>query len=36
VVANTVYRFPENTLIGMAILVAGVPLYYIWRRTSHA
>jgi APA family basic amino acid/polyamine antiporter len=34
VVANTVYRFPENTLIGMAILVAGVPMYYIWRWTS--
>jgi len=36
VVGNTLYRFPENTLIGFAILVAGVPLYYIWRRTSHA
>ncbi|HEY1937712.1 MAG TPA: amino acid permease [Candidatus Angelobacter sp.] len=35
VVANTVYTFPENTLIGMAILAAGVPMYYIWRRTSH-
>jgi APA family basic amino acid/polyamine antiporter len=36
VVANTVYTYPENTLIGMAILVAGVPMYYIWRRTSPA
>jgi APA family basic amino acid/polyamine antiporter len=36
VVANTVYRFPENTLIGMAILVAGVPMYYIWRWTLRA
>jgi APA family basic amino acid/polyamine antiporter len=36
VVANTVYRFPENTLIGMAILAAGVPMYYIWRRTARA
>lgn len=36
VVANTVYRYPENTLIGMAILVAGVPMYYIWKWTSHA
>jgi APA family basic amino acid/polyamine antiporter len=33
VVANTVYRFPADTLIGMAILAAGVPMYYIWRRT---
>jgi APA family basic amino acid/polyamine antiporter len=36
VVANTIYRFPENTLIGMAILVAGVPVYYIWRMRSPA
>lgn len=33
VVGNTLYTYPENTLIGMAILVAGVPMYYIWRRT---
>ncbi|HXO38743.1 MAG TPA: amino acid permease, partial [Candidatus Acidoferrum sp.] len=36
VVANTVYRFPANTLIGMAILLAGIPMYYIWRRTLRA
>jgi APA family basic amino acid/polyamine antiporter len=36
VVANTIYRYPGNTLIGMAILVSGVPVYYIWKRTSHA
>jgi basic amino acid/polyamine antiporter, APA family len=36
VVANTVYRYPGNTLIGFAILAAGVPVYYIWRRTSAA
>lgn len=36
VVGNTLYTYPENTLIGFAILVAGVPMYYIWRRTSHA
>jgi len=36
VVANTVYTYPENTLIGMAILAAGVPVYYIWRWTSRA
>lgn len=34
VVANTIYRLPENTLIGMAILAAGVPVYYIWRLIS--
>jgi basic amino acid/polyamine antiporter, APA family len=31
VVINTVYRYPGNTLIGLAILVAGVPAYYFWR-----
>jgi basic amino acid/polyamine antiporter, APA family len=32
VVANTVWRYPENTLIGLAILAAGVPAYFLWRR----
>ena len=36
VVANTIYRYPSNTLVGMAILVSGVPVYYIWKRTSRA
>jgi basic amino acid/polyamine antiporter, APA family len=36
VVINTVYAYPRNTLIGVAILATGVPVYYIWRRTSHA
>ncbi|HJQ71366.1 MAG TPA: amino acid permease [Blastocatellia bacterium] len=37
VVANTVYKNPANTWIGMAILAAGVPAYFFWRwwrRTS--
>jgi len=34
VVANAIYRYPGNTLIGFAILATGVPMYYIWRRTS--
>jgi len=36
VVANTIYRYPGNTLIGMAILAAGVPVYFIWQRISKA
>ena len=32
VVANAIYRYPSNTLIGMAILAAGVPMYFFWRR----
>jgi len=35
VVANTFYKFPANSLLGLAILVTGVPMYYIWRRASH-
>jgi APA family basic amino acid/polyamine antiporter len=31
VVVNTVYRYPENTLIGLAILVAGIPAFLFWR-----
>jgi basic amino acid/polyamine antiporter, APA family len=34
VVANTVYRYPTNTLIGMSILLAGVPAYFLWN-SSH-
>ena len=34
VVANTIYRYPSNTLIGLAILATGVPVYFIWRRIS--
>lgn len=34
VVINTVYRYPENTLIGLAILLAGVPAYLFWQRTN--
>jgi basic amino acid/polyamine antiporter, APA family len=36
VVLNTFYRYPGNTLIGLAILATGVPVYYIWSRTSRA
>jgi APA family basic amino acid/polyamine antiporter len=30
VVGNTVYRYPENTLIGIAILLAGIPAFFFW------
>jgi APA family basic amino acid/polyamine antiporter len=30
VVGNTIYRYPANSLIGMAILAAGVPVYFFW------
>ncbi|HEV7747480.1 MAG TPA: amino acid permease [Pyrinomonadaceae bacterium] len=31
VVINTVYHYPENTLIGLAILMAGIPVFFFWR-----
>ena len=34
VVINTIIRYPSNTLIGMAILLAGVPAYFFWSRRS--
>ena len=34
VVVNTVWQYPENTLVGLAILAAGVPAYLLWRRSA--
>jgi APA family basic amino acid/polyamine antiporter len=31
VVAATVYNYPRNSVIGWAILAAGVPVYFFWR-----
>ncbi|MCM3870967.1 MAG: amino acid permease [Pyrinomonadaceae bacterium] len=36
VVINTVYKYPENTLIGLGILIAGIPAYFFWRRRKIA
>jgi len=35
VVANTIYRFPKNSLIGMGLLALGIPAYYLWRAAAH-
>ncbi|MGO9368134.1 MAG: APC family permease [Terriglobales bacterium] len=32
VVANTIYRYPKNSLIGYALLLAGIPVYWFWSR----
>ncbi len=31
VVGSTLVRYPENSAVGMAILAAGVPVYFVWR-----
>jgi APA family basic amino acid/polyamine antiporter len=31
VVANTLYKYPTNSFIGLAIMLAGVPAYFFWR-----
>ena len=31
VVAGTVYSYPRNTIIGLSIVLAGVPVYFFWR-----
>jgi APA family basic amino acid/polyamine antiporter len=31
VVINTIFRYPANTVIGLAIMAAGVPAYFFWR-----
>ncbi len=32
VVANTIYKYPENSVIGLAIMVIGIPIYFLWKR----
>jgi APA family basic amino acid/polyamine antiporter len=34
VVGNTIYRYPENSLIGVVLLLAGVPVYWFWSRQA--
>ncbi len=31
VVAGTIYSHPENTVIGLGIVLAGIPVYFLWR-----
>src|ERR1700675_2517082 len=32
VVGNTIYRYPQNSLMGFALLLMGVPVYWFWSR----
>ncbi len=36
VVGNTIYRYPKNSLIGFALLLAGIPVYWFWSRSALA
>ncbi|MCU1286634.1 MAG: amino acid/polyamine/organocation transporter, superfamily [Acidobacteriales bacterium] len=36
VVINTVIRYPANTLIGIAILFSGIPVFYLWKKAKSA
>jgi APA family basic amino acid/polyamine antiporter len=31
VVINTVYKYPGNSAIGLVIMLAGIPVYFLWR-----
>jgi APA family basic amino acid/polyamine antiporter len=32
VVIDTIYKYPMNTLAGVAILLLGLPVYFVWHR----
>lgn len=32
VVANTIYKYPDNSAIGLAIMLVGIPVYLLWKR----
>jgi APA family basic amino acid/polyamine antiporter len=36
VVADTFYSYPGNTLIGLGIMLAGIPVFFYWRRKNRA
>ncbi|HLX43989.1 MAG TPA: amino acid permease [Bryobacteraceae bacterium] len=33
VVASTIFKYPANSAIGLTILLAGVPVYFFWRKS---
>src|SRR5208283_385259 len=36
VVGNTIYRYPQNSLIGFVLLLAGAPVYWFWSRLARS
>jgi basic amino acid/polyamine antiporter, APA family len=35
IVVNTIYKYPTNSLIGIAIMIFGIPVYLFWRRRNN-
>ncbi|HUI41688.1 MAG TPA: amino acid permease [Terriglobia bacterium] len=36
VVADTIYKYPANSAVGLAIVLAGIPVYFLWGRRNSA
>jgi len=36
IVASTVWKYPANSAVGIAIMLAGIPAYLLWRRPARA
>jgi len=36
VVVNTLYRAPRQSLLGLALILAGLPVYWLWRRDARS
>jgi APA family basic amino acid/polyamine antiporter len=36
IVASTVYKYPANSAVGIAIMLAGLPVYFLWSRRGRA
>jgi basic amino acid/polyamine antiporter, APA family len=34
VILSTVYQYPRNSAIGLGIMLAGLPVYFLWRRRT--
>jgi APA family basic amino acid/polyamine antiporter len=32
VVGNTIYKYPENSFIGLTIMLIGIPIFFLWKR----
>jgi APA family basic amino acid/polyamine antiporter len=35
IVAGTIYKYPGNSAVGLVIVAAGIPVYFLWRSGRH-